>query len=75
MQSTTSVNRFPLEGKFAEHSTQRHPEGCSIKQVFILDLIKVFVLDPNFLAKITKTLIRAKTKTLTKKIVFDKILS
>ena len=23
------------------------PEGCSIKQVFILDLIKVFVLDLN----------------------------
>ena len=30
------------------------PEGCSIKQVFILDLIKVFVLDLNFLAKINK---------------------
>ena len=29
-------------------------EGCSIKQVFVLDLIKVFVLDLNFLAKINK---------------------
>ena len=29
-------------------------EGCSIKQVFILDQIKVFVLDLNFLAKINE---------------------
>ena len=36
----------PVSGKY--------PEGCSIKQVFVLDLIKVFILDLNFLAKINK---------------------
>ena len=26
---------------------KRRPEGCSIKRVFVLDLVKVFVLDLN----------------------------
>ena len=33
------------------------PEGCLIKQVFVLDLIKVFVLELNFLAKFNEDFI------------------
>ena len=45
------------------------------QQVFVLDLIMAFILDLNFLMKINETLIRSKTKTLTKEMVLDKILS
>ena len=33
------------------------PEGCSIKRVFVLDLVKVFVLDLNILDKINEDFI------------------
>ena len=34
-----------------------YPEGCSIKRVFVLDLVKVFVLDLNILDKINEDFI------------------
>ena len=33
-------------------------EGCLIKQVFVLDLIKVFVLDLNFLVNFNEDFIK-----------------
>ena len=43
-----------IQGHDSIENTFCYSEGCSIKQVFVLDLIKVFVLDLNFLAKINE---------------------
>ena len=42
---------------FALPNQEAVPEGCSIKRVFVLDLVKVFVLDLNILDKINEDFI------------------
>ena len=49
-----SLLSTPISNMLLLSHAQCVAEGCSIKQVFVLDLIKVFVLDLNFLAKINK---------------------
>ena len=34
------------------------PQGCLLNWVFVLNLIKIFILDPNFLMNFSKYLIK-----------------
>ena len=52
---TSRTDRDHISPAESRHEFTSHvTEGCSIKQVFVLDLIKVLGVDLNFLAKISE---------------------